>query len=206
MSLRALRLATLLALFFSLTGTPAHAQSAATAQYFVAELVGRAGVMVRDTALSPLDRRERFRTLLDARFDVPEIARYVLGRHWEAASESEREDFTAAFADYMVAIYAPRIAAYGDAAFTVIGQRPGGEGERAGAVVVSSWVERVADAPLSVEWRAARVADAYKITDVIVSGVSLMQIKRAEIASVVDWSDGQLAALLAGATTLIRCG
>jgi phospholipid transport system substrate-binding protein len=202
MSLRVARLAALLALFFSLTGTPAHAQSAATAQYFVAELVGRAGVVIRDAALSPLDRRERFRALVVQRFDVPEIARYVLGRHWEAASETERADFILAFADYMVAIYAPRIAAYGDAAFTVIGQRDDGTS----AVIVSSSVARPDDAPLPVEWRASRVADAYKITDVIVSGVSLMKIKRAEIGSVIDFSDGRLPALLTGATTLIRCG
>jgi hypothetical protein len=50
-----------------------------------------------------------------------------------------------------------------------------------------------------------RRGEAYKITVVIISDVSLIQMKRAEVNSVVYWSDGQMTALLDRAAVLVSC-
>ncbi len=200
--LAALRTALVLAALIGVGASNAHAQSRATAQYFVAELVGRAIGVVRDAGLSPLQRREKFQALVERHFDVPGIAQYVLGRHWQAASTDDRAEFTGAFAAYLVAVYAPRVAAYGDVAFTVLGQTV----QRDGSLVVATQAAQPADAPATaIDWRAVQDGDGYKITDVIVDGVSLMRVKREEVGAVFDYARDPMTVLLNGAAAVVSC-
>lgn len=192
---------------------PAAEKIPADPQQAVAELVSRAVAAINDKDLSPLRRRERLRALIDRHFDLPAMAQVVLGRHWTQATETERRLFVAAVDDYMVATYAPRIAGYGGLKFTVRGQSvaPALRGASATAGAPDTLLIRTAadqpDAapPIPIDWRAVRHGDVYKITDVIISGVSLVQMKRAEVNSVVYWSDGQMTALLDRAAVLVSC-
>ena len=43
--------------------------------------------------------------LLDDRFDVPTLSRFVLGRYWRSASAEEREEYQNIFSTYIVKSY-----------------------------------------------------------------------------------------------------
>ena len=164
------------------------------AKEFVADLVGQAVGMVHDAGQSPRERQLRLRALMDRHFDMPDISRFVLGRYWEAASDGERREFSAVFADYMVAMYVPRIGEYGAREFKVTGQRA----ERDDVAMVSSTAAQPNGAPpIVIDWYALRMDGGYRITDVIVSGVSVMQIKRDEIGAVMSRSGGRIAGMIA---------
>ena len=155
---------------------------------FVVDLVDRVSGAARDAALSPADRQAKVRGLVNGGFDLAAISRFVLGRHWRTASEADRAQFTAVFADYMVALYARQMANYGGDAFTVTGQRADSD-----AVTVSTRVaQRDGGPPVAIDWRTVKAADGYRITDVVVEGISMMQTKRDEIGAVIARSGGGL--------------
>ena len=164
-----------------------------SAPSFIVEMVGRAYGAARDPALSPPARREKLQALVRQDFDLPAIARAVLGSHWRGASEADRAQFTAAFADYMVALYAPQMASYGGRPLTITGQRAESD-----VTIVSTTISQANGAPpVGVDWRMVKAADSYRVTDVVVERVSLMQTKREEIGAVLARSGGGLGGLTA---------
>src|ERR1700745_3161316 len=61
---------------------------------------------------TPSQRVARFRELLREDFDVPGIARFVLGRYWNAATEEQRAEYVKLFEDYIAFAYSHRLAEY----------------------------------------------------------------------------------------------
>ena len=62
------------------------------AETFLVSLGERAIVVARDSEASVEDRETRIRALLREGFDVPVIARLVLGKHWRKIDKDQRSD------------------------------------------------------------------------------------------------------------------
>ena len=138
-------------------------------------------------------RVARFRELLREDFDVPGIARFVLGRYWNTATEEQRAEFVKLFENYVAAAYATRLAEYAGEQFKVTGSRPDG----GGAIVSSQILRPAGSAPIKVDWRLTGRNGNYKISDVSVDGISMAVTQRSEFASVIQHSGGQLQGLIA---------
>jgi phospholipid transport system substrate-binding protein len=167
----------------------ADADRAAPAARFIDGLVGEALATIRDPSLSDADRRQRFETLLDRGFDMPRIARYVLGRYWLTASEAERQDFARVFERWLVQTYGSRFKSYSGEQVKVVGARE----EAQGAVVTTELISPSGAPPLRLEWRVAVRGDDYNILDIDVAGVSMALTERDEIAAVIQRSGGTVA-------------
>jgi len=139
------------------------------------------------------ERARRFRTMLTQNFDVPTIARFVLGRYWRVATEPERREYMSLFADMLVAIYAGRFAEYQGEQMRVTGSRTSTEGD---ILVASDLVRPGQNAPAKVDWILRRDGSGFKIVDVRVEGVSLAITQRDEFASIIQRGGGQVSALL----------
>ncbi|HVR67306.1 MAG TPA: ABC transporter substrate-binding protein [Verrucomicrobiae bacterium] len=159
---------------------------------FITTLGTRAITELADEEISQADREARFRTLLNEHFDVPAIGRFVLGRHWKAASDTERTEFLKLFEDFIVRSYAARFAGYSGETFSVKGSTPGPKS----ATVVHSKVLRGSAEPIRLDWRVEPRGDKLVITDVIVEGVSMSVTQRSEFASVIQSSGGKIEGLL----------
>jgi phospholipid transport system substrate-binding protein len=172
---------------------PAAAQSSPTnASEWIADLANRVIVILKDQRSAP-ERRQQFRALIDERFDMPAIAQFVAGRYWRAASEDDRQQFTAAFTDYMVDFYTVRFTDYGNQTLRLLGQRVG-----EGATTVASQVVNPNGSPgVQLDWRVGQTPEGFKITDVAIGGVSLAITKRDEFAAVIQRNGGKIAALTA---------
>ena len=142
-----------------------------------------------DTAI----RQARFRQLFHEDFDSAGIARFVLGRYWRSASQEEQQEFVKLFEDYVVFVYTARLASFGGEIFKVRGSRSDGDG----VIVATDVISPGSASPLRIDWRLVNDSGAYKINDVIVEGVSMAVTQRAEFASVVQRSGGQLRGLIA---------
>lgn len=155
---------------------------------------------------SPEQRFAEFQKLFRADFDVPGIARFVLGRYWPLATPAQQQDFLAVFENYIVQAYSGRLSQYAESsdAPRVTGCRLEPEG-----AVVSSQIN-VANGggpragghaptvlPIKVDWRLTAQNGSYKITDVIVDGISMAVTQRTEFASEIQRDGGQVQALLA---------
>ena len=160
---------------------------------FVSGLAERVIKILRDKSVGKDDRVKALSQIFLEGFDVRAIGRFALGRYWQNASEADREDYLAAFRDYVVETYAARFNSYGGETFVVTKDVPDGDE----GAVVSSDVGKPDEEPAHVQWRVRRTENGYKIVDVIVEGVSLLVTQREEFAAVVQRHDGKVAALTA---------
>ena len=177
-----------------LAGTVASQSPAAAAAdptALVSSLGSRA-LEVLGKGTSESQRVARFRELLREDFDIPGIARFVLGRYWNTASEEERREFVKLFEEYVAQAYATRLAEYAGEKFKVTGSRPEGDG----AIVSSQILRPAGSAPIKVDWRLTGRNGIYKISDVAVDGISMAVTQRSEFASVIQHNGGQLQGLI----------
>ena len=159
---------------------------------FVADLAHKALLSVNNKTLSSLDHQRQFEVLLDEDFDVPRIASFVLGHYWQKASDTERQDFTAVFRDFMVRTYSQRFTGYNDESFRVVRQRAEGANS---TVVYTEISQPASDQPIKVEWRVSD-REGYRITDVSVAGMSMALAQREEFSSSLQRSGGDVSSLI----------
>jgi phospholipid transport system substrate-binding protein len=154
--------------------------------------LGNHALEVLGNNVDPNLRVARFRQLFSEDFDVPGIARFVLGRYWHIATEPQRQEFVKVFADYIALAYSNRLAEYSGETLRVTGTRPASDGS-----VVSSEILRPNGAPpAKVDWVLTPHGGTYKISDVVVEGVSMAVTQRSEFASVIQRNGGQVQGLI----------
>jgi phospholipid transport system substrate-binding protein len=102
--------------------------AAADASAFIDDLDAQLQHLIRDT--SPDQRFVRFRQIFRADFDVPGIARFVLGPYWRLASPAQQQEFLVLFENYIVQAFSGRLSQYAGSGDTprVTGSRLDPEG------------------------------------------------------------------------------
>ena len=129
-----------------------------------------------------------FKTLLETYFDVPSISRFVLARYWKVATEAERAEFTKLFEQLVVQSYAARFSEYSGETFkinNVTKNQPD-----PGDAVVHSTIGAAGQEPVRADWRLKDSGGRYRIVDVKIEGVSMVQTFRDEFASVIRTNGG----------------
>jgi phospholipid transport system substrate-binding protein len=180
----------LAACFAIAMAAPAHAQSQDPAQ-FINELGQKALAALTNKGASATELQERFRQLLNGNFDVPTIARFALGRYWNAATPTQQQEYLKLFEDQIVDAYATRFREYAGEQFKVGGVRNEGNDS-----VVASQIVRPQGPPIDVEWRVRNGAQGLRIIDVAVAGVSMATTQRSEFAAVIERNGGNVDSLI----------
>jgi len=163
---------------------------------FINNLVYQLQVVARNT--SPEQRRAGFRELFHEDFDVPGLGRFVLGRLSQIMTPPEQQEFLGLFETYVVATYSDRLSEYvADGAVPrVIGSRLDPDG-----AIVSSEFNRGSGpstaGAIRVDWRLTRHQGMYKVSDIIIDGLSMAVNGRSELAGVAERNGGQPRAILA---------
>jgi phospholipid transport system substrate-binding protein len=155
--------------------------------------LGNRALEVLGKNATPAQRVARFHELFREEFDVPGIARFVLGRYWKTATTEQQEEFTKLFEDYIAIVYSSQLAAYSGETLKVTGSRADPEG----AIVVSEIIRPSGAPPVKVEWHLTDLHGTYKIRDVAVEGISMAVTQRSEFASVIQRNGGQVQGLIA---------
>jgi len=152
---------------------------------------------------SPQQKLAGFRELFREDFDVPGLGRFVLGRFWRIFTPSEQQEFLALFENFVVLTYSE----------TLLEHANGGSGPRVISIrsdpdgaIVSSEITRGSGAwaghgptlrPIRVDWRLSTRNGMYKISDVIIEGLSMAANGRSQLEGVVERNGGQVQAILA---------
>ena len=148
--------------------------------------------LFKETQRSDRERERQFREIADHAFDIPKIARFILGRYWATASEAERQQFINAFDDYMVQVYWSYFSQYHAEGITVLAQRDLG----ANSVRITTEIIRPAGrGPVKVDWSITAQGGTYKISDVSIEGVSQALAYRDEFAAIISRNGGGISAL-----------
>ena len=187
---------TLVALVFAVS--PARAdQHLAPSSEFIQTLADRAIATLTADGQTPEMRRDEFRGLFREGFAINGIARFVLGRYWRGASEADRTEHMVLFEDVIVNTWADRFSDYSGEAFTVEKSIDAPSAHKAERVaIVRSKFFSDPQTPIRIDWRVASRGDIYKITDVMVEGISMANTQRDEFSSVIRSNRGQIRPLL----------
>ncbi|TVQ36585.1 MAG: ABC transporter substrate-binding protein [Geminicoccaceae bacterium] len=172
--------ATVAALAALLPARPAAAVEPDAAHAFISELAERATAILQSDT-SRAHRREELRQVLHEGFDIPFVARTVLGAPYRDLTDSQRQAYIEAFERWVVASYADRLDDYEGQALEIV--RADSRGER-DAVVVSRVVGQTPE--VRIDWRVRELGGHLRIIDIEVEGVSMAVSQRSEFGSVVQ--------------------
>ena len=137
---------------------------------------------------SKIEAREaQFRELLSAGFDMPFIARFVLGKYWRKSTPQQRADYQTLFTEFILQSYSRRMGGFSGETFTVSGARAAGKKD----VLVRTQIDRAGGLQIKAEWRVRPKDGRYRIIDIMVEGVSMAVTQRSEFNAVVRQHDMQ---------------
>jgi phospholipid transport system substrate-binding protein len=148
------------------------------------------------SSTSPQQRLAGFHQLFREDFDVPGLGRFVLGRFWRIFTPWEQQEFLGLFENYVVLTYSEKLSDYTEDGGrpSVTGCRPDPDG-----AIVSSKIIRGSGAyqPIRVDWRLTLQDGSYKISDIIIDGLSMAANGRSQLEGVVERNGGRPRAILA---------
>ncbi len=170
----------------------AAATSPDEAKKFIDGLSDQAIGSLTGTSISEAERETRFRTLLEAHFDLPGISKFVLGRYWKMATPDQQTRFQSLFETLLVQSYAKTFAQYGADKFQVTRAKADSDG----TAIVNSFVDRPNGDTIHLDWRVADQGDAMRIVDLVIEGVSLRTTHRSDFASAIQSNGGTIDGLL----------
>ena len=179
---RSVPMIALVALCLGVTTPGAGWAKEADAGAFIESLSRDASTKLGSEDLSEAEKEANFRQMFRSAFDVPAISRFVLGKYWRRASESQRADFMAAFEELHMRRFLPLFAKYDDESITV--ESVQAEDSKPDLFRVSSRIDRGEAEPVSVVWRIRDTGESYQILDVVAEGVSMAISLRHEYGAV----------------------
>jgi phospholipid transport system substrate-binding protein len=179
-----------LVLFSSIMDAPKSLAATNDPASFVSDLASRALAPMpnEDTAAA---RQERFRQLFRQYFDVEACARSALGSYWLKATALQQQDFVGLYEDYVVIAYSTALRTLGGESFKVLGSQPD-----KGRVILTSRIEINGAAPIRVDWQLNPTNRGFKVTDLIVNGISMAAKQHSELVSVIQRNNGSVPFLL----------
>jgi phospholipid transport system substrate-binding protein len=177
----------------------ASAQAKATPNpgQFLETLGHRAIETLSDTAVPMATREDEFRVLFDKGFDVPTIARFVLGRYGKKASAEQRATFVAVFQEVIAQRFLPLFSGTTSEFFKVARIQQDKKRPHIHMVTTKVIVDRRKGTTSDVLWRLGQREYTFKILDVVVEGVSMAISLRSEYGSVLKQHGGDLDQLIA---------
>ena len=144
-------------------------------------------------SLGAKGRYERLKPVIGRTFDLPYMARAVVGPAWASASAAEQQEMTDVFSRYVTAIYADRFDSFSGEQLQVSGEEP-----YAANVIVDSRIVKADGKPVVIKYLMRRNGDDWRVVDVYLEGtISELATRRSEFSSIVRQKgiDGLVAVL-----------
>jgi phospholipid transport system substrate-binding protein len=137
-------------------------------------------VMQNAKTLQFQGRYDKLAPVLNAVFDVPEMARIAVGPMWNDASDSDKQAMIETFGRYMITMYAARFKGYDGETFEIADskQRDGGR------VLVITKLNRAGKEPVELSYLMKGEGDDWHVTDVYYNGsISQLAQLRSEFSA-----------------------
>ena len=160
---------------------------------YVMEMTTNAINALTDKSINQNEKESQFGKLFDKNFDIPSIARFVLGKYWKQASLDQKKNFIKAFRNYVVKTYSSRFNEYSGEKLKLVNY----ENEKNPKIFLVHTILEREDAPvIKVDWRIGKKKDRFVILDIIIEGISLAITQRSEFVSVIDQNEGSIDQLI----------
>ena len=151
--------------------------------------------VVKETAEGVISHIENNRSILEAnpekiydmvnelvipRFDFISMSKWVLGKHWKSANETQRSEFIAQFKALLVRTYARALLEYSGQS---IKYHPVEQNPQSNLAVVKTELTSSSSTQLPILYRMHQKNEEWKVVDVAVDGVSLVTTYRGSFAT-----------------------
>jgi phospholipid transport system substrate-binding protein len=149
--------------------------------------VDKALLVLKDPHLKPAaktkERRDQLKQILFARFDFTEMAKRDLGANWRRRAPHEQEEFVRLFSDLLERAYVETIESYTDEKIVYVGEKLDG-----GYADVNSKILTRKGEEFSISYRAHLVGGEWRVYDVIVENISMVNNFRSQFNRVISSS------------------
>jgi phospholipid transport system substrate-binding protein len=132
------------------------------------------------------ERRTAVRKIANEIFDFSETARRSLGRHWQARTPAERDEFVQLFSDLLERSYISKVELYGGEKIQYTGDTIEGDQAKAQTKLLTK-----SGSDIPIEYRMHRKGDRWLVYDVIIEGVSLVANYRTQFNKIIQTSSYQ---------------
>jgi phospholipid transport system substrate-binding protein len=164
------------------------------AEAFIKDLGSKAIHVLTAKKDNPVQQKKEFEEIFINHFAVKSIATFVLGRYRRTATTEEKKEFFELFKQSIADVYTERFKNYQNESFVVSHARPAGGKTK--LIRVYSDIKKPNASPIEVEWKVFKDSDGeYRITDVIVEGLSMSTTQRSEYSSIIENHGGSLSGL-----------
>jgi phospholipid transport system substrate-binding protein len=173
------RIVTVVATSLLLVGA-AHAADAAGAKAFVNTLASDVLAIVTSKD-SKEAQQNKIVALIDDRIDIDFVAKFVLGKHWRTATEAQRTAYMDAYRPFLKSNYVSRLTKYSGQTYTLGTARADGD-----SFTVPMTIVDPAGTNVNMLYRVEANGKDYRVSDIVVEGVSLLSTQRSEFNSIVS--------------------
>ena len=129
------------------------------------------------------ERRRRIRAVVNQIFDFTEISQRGLGRHWQARTPAEREQFVALFGDLLENAYITKIESYSGEKIQYPGDVIDGD-----LAVVKTRIVTKQETEIPIDYRMFLNGGRWAVYDVSIEGISLIGNYRTQFNAVIQRS------------------
>jgi len=140
--------------------------------------------ILEDPALKPAERAEErraaIRRVAHDIFDFEELARRSLGRHWQARTPEERDEFVRLLGHLLERAYLGKLELYNGERIVLLGDSVDGD-----LATVRTRVVTRQGTEIPVDYRMQRRGDGWRAYDVAIEGVSLVANYRSQFDKII---------------------
>lgn len=152
----------------------------AEAEVFTRDLTAKATAALTNASLSREEQLKEFQAVLADGLALDVIGRFMLGERRNAMSEAQIARYEAVFPDYITQLYAEQFEDIVGRPLEVIDSKA----LNARDIIIRTQFKRASGSPIMVDWRVRKLREGgHKMIDIIVSGVSIMLVKREEFTA-----------------------
>jgi len=124
------------------------------------------------------ERRRQLEKVVEARFDYQEMSRRALGAPWHKLSDQEKQEFVGLFRTLLTNSYAEKIETYSGEGVQYVNERTEKDYAEVRTKVLSGKTE------IPLDYRLINKAEDWRVYDVVVDGVSLVNNYRGQFTKI----------------------
>jgi len=125
------------------------------------------------------ERRRKLEQVIGNRFSYEEMAKRALGAPWKELNEAERKEFVELFQRLLSKSYAGKIEGYSGEQIQYLNERHADEYAEVRTKIVSGKTE------IPLDYRLLQIAGDWRVYDVVVDGVSLVDNYRGQFTKII---------------------
>jgi phospholipid transport system substrate-binding protein len=171
------------------------AWAATPAEAFIADNIQKGLSILKDPQLSEAARADQFQQLLLSLVNTKRIASFTLGQYVRTASQSDLDEFAAAFQDYSIAVYRSYLARYAGQSLKVTGSSQRAPDDFIVTTVMVDPNDRSGQRPLEVDFRVRTDSGRPELVDISVLGIWLALSQRDQFVAFLAQNKGDVKAL-----------